>query len=209
MLEPIRLVRERDHAFKSRTPKKDLKKGQLDLCLHCMGGKHNPKFHHAFPESVNRRSNTEWGTSNTTTSYWNEIFVAMLLKAQVPTGLARVYVEGHYTFGDKFGRRQKPDQENYRYPCSKVLADTMVRGGWIPDDSWSDELDDFQFEFGGLRFDFVPGLWQMELLIYPTISVEQPESDLGDVIEPHADVDGLGLVKRPGDVDQLGSVIYA
>lgn len=195
MLEPLKIVRERDHQFKSRIPKKDLTKGQQDLCLHCGGGKHNPKLHHAFPESVNRRSNTSWTGGNTATSYWYEIFGDLLLKAMVPTGLARVYVEGLYTFGDRFGKRQKPDQENYRYPCSKALADTMVRGGWLSDDSWSDEIDDFQFEFGGLRFQFVPGLWRMELDVYPTVSVE-----VGDV---RAGVD------RGGDVDRLVPVIDA
>jgi hypothetical protein len=171
MIEPIVISRERDHQFESRIPKKDLKKGQFDLCKHCMGGKHNPTMHHAFPESVNRRSNTSWASGNSTTKYWYDIFTAMLTKADVPTGLARVYVEGLYTFCYRFGRRQRPDQENFRYPCSKALADTMVRGGWLADDSWSDEIDDFRFEFGGLRFQFVPGLWRMELTIFPTVAL--------------------------------------
>jgi hypothetical protein len=192
MLEPTTIVRERDHQFKSRTPKKDLEKGQHDLCLHCGDGKHNPRNHHAFPESVNRRSNTSWASGNTATKNWYDIFGDMLVKSDLPTGLTRVYVEGVYTFGDRFGRRQKPDQENFRYPCSKALADTMVRGGWLADDSWSDKIDDFQFEFGGLQFRFVDGLYRMELRLFPTISVEREV-----------------IVERPRDVDQLGPVVYA
>jgi hypothetical protein len=198
MLEPVTIKRERDHQFKSRIPKKDLTKGQHDLCLHCMDGKHNPRNHHAFPESVNRRSNTSWASGNTTTHYWYDIFNDLLVKSDLPTGLARVYVEGIYTFGDKFGRRQKPDQENYRYPCSKALADTMVRGGWITDDSWSDEIGDFQFEFGGLQFEFIDGLYRMELRIFPTLALGEPDG----VIIPD-EVDG------PRDVEPLGPVVYA
>jgi hypothetical protein len=112
-----------------------------------------------------------------------------------------VYVEGIYIFGDKFGRRQKPDQENYRYPCSKALADTMVRGGWITDDSWSDEIGDFQFEFGGLQFEFVDGLYRDGADDLPDGSARRVSRP--GVIDPRRIVDG------PRDVEPLGPVVDA
>lgn len=199
MLEPVTIVRERDHQFKSRVPKKDLTKGQQDLCLHCHDGKHNPRNHHAFPESTNH-----WGSGGNRmayqaeNSYWQAIYQDLLIKSGLPTGITRVYVEGVFTFGDSFGRRQKPDQENFRYPCSKFLADTMVKGGWIADDSWSSKIDDFQFEFGGLQFRFVDGLYRMELRIFPTLVVAEQDRILERMI-----------VERPGDVEPLSPVVYA
>lgn len=178
MLEPIRLVRERHHEFKSRIPKKDLEKGQQDLCMHCMGGKHNPTYHHAFPESTRHwGSGGNRGAYQTENDYWQTINTKMLIAARVPTGLTRVYVEAVYTFGKK----TKIDQDNFRYPCSKFLGDTMTRGGWIPDDSWSDEIDDWQFEFGGLRYRYEKNVWRMELFIFPTLSLDGVDDRGGDV----------------------------
>jgi hypothetical protein len=169
MLEPIVLVRERHHAFKSRVPKKDLQKGQHDLCLHCMGGKHNPTLHHAFPESTRHwGSGGNRGAYQTENNYWQVIFEKMLVKSSLPTGLARVYVEARYTIG----KRMRIDQDNLRYPCSKFLGDTLSKGGWIPDDSHSDEIDDWQFEFGGLSLCYEKDVWKMELTIFPTLSVD-------------------------------------
>jgi hypothetical protein len=170
MLEPVILRRERNHGFKSRTPRRDLVKGQQDLCLHCMGGKHNPTLHHAFPESTRH-----WGSGGnraayqSENTYWQKIFEAMLVKSKLPTGLARVYVEALYTFGKK----QKADQDNLRYPCSKFLGDTLTSGGWIPDDSWSDEIGDWQFEFGGLRIQYEKDVWMMELSLFPTLRLDE------------------------------------
>jgi hypothetical protein len=175
MIEPVEIFRTRHHQFASRVPKSKLERGQKDLCKECMLGKHNPRFHHAFPESVNRRSNTGWESSNSTTKYWYEIFTELLVKSGLPTGLARVYVEAEYNFGLWIGRRQKPDQENFRYTNSKALADTIVRGGWITDDSWSDEIQDFQFEFGGLRFRFDDEPISMRLTIFPYVSLARED----------------------------------
>jgi len=165
-IEPVVIERVRDHGFKRRRPKARLEKGQHDLCT-CGYGKHNP-IHHAFPESTNY-----WGSGATHGVYqrnkadWEKIFRELLITSSLPTGLTRVYVEARYTFGEIV----RPDQDNLRYPCSKFLGD-VLKEGWIPDDSWSHEIHDWQFEFGGLTLDFVPGLWKMELTIFPTMSLE-------------------------------------
>jgi hypothetical protein len=133
-----------------------------------MGGKHNPTLHHAFPESTRHwGSGGNRGAYQTENNYWQEIFKNLLLKSGLETNLVRVYVEAQYTFG----KRTKIDQDNFRYPCSKFLADTLAKGGWITDDSWSEELGDWQFEFGGLRYRYEKDIWKMELEIFGTLDL--------------------------------------
>lgn len=160
----VTITRARDHGFVSRTPKKDLKKGQLDLCKHCMGGKHNP-IHHAFPESSNA-----WGSGNRNAymglkKQWYAEMSPMLVKSGLETNLVRVAVEGEYTFGKL---RSVGDLDNLRGPCSKFLADTMVTDGYIKDDGRDMEGGFWLFSFGDIDVKFEKDVWEMRLFIFPT-----------------------------------------
>lgn len=161
--EPVTVTRARDHEFKSRTPRKLLEKGQHDLCLHCMRGKHNP-IHHAFPESTR-----VWGSGNRkayqgANDDWYKVFSAMLKKSDLETNLVRVGVEAEYVIGKKM----TIDQDNFRYPCSKFLGDTMVKDGYISDDKLDWETGLWLFSFGELYVRYEKDIWQMNLTIMPT-----------------------------------------
>jgi hypothetical protein len=197
-LPVYKLIRVRDHEFKRRRPKKDLEKGQHDLCA-CGYGKHNP-IHHAFPESTRT-----WGSGAHRGAYqgmntsWKKVLTEGLVAIDLPTGLERVSVEARYTWGEKYG--SGPDLDNFRYPCSKFLADALVDGGWLPDDGWSDEIHDWRFEFGGLAYDYSPGVFMMELDLYPIARSVQDE--LGD--NPFLE----GVFEGNGHVDVAGAAIDA
>lgn len=163
LTEPFIVERVIDHSFERRTPKKDLKKGQHDLCKHCGRGKHNIA-HHAFPESTRN-----WGSGTNQMAYqsykkaWEEVFAEMLASISLPKNLTKVMVEGQFCFGKK---PSTVDQDNFRYPCSKYLGDAMVREGYIVDDGWDWDGQFWRFSFGDYAVSHDPDIWRLTLIIF-------------------------------------------
>jgi hypothetical protein len=133
-------------------------------CEQCGKGQTNV-IHHAFPESMNTGgSGWDHFAYQNAKKQWMQVLGEMLAEAELPKPLARVLVEGELTFPRRFSKG--PDQENYRYPLSKFLGDTLVEGGWIADDNWE------RFEFGGLAYRLERGVQRMRLIVFGSL-VEQ------------------------------------
>jgi hypothetical protein len=122
-----------------------------------------PMIHHAYPESFNAGG----GSTHDVHGYqraneaWQHIFTELLEPAELPRPMARVLVEGEWTFPQRYGRG--PDQENFRYPCSKFLGDALQLGGWLENDWWE------AYEFGGAVYRREPGVRRLRLMVFPTV----------------------------------------
>lgn len=84
---------------------------------------------------------------------WEGIFAVMLMAAKVPRNLRYAEVRCTVIVPD----RRRRDAGNYRMLIEKCLADAMVKGGWLPDDT-----PEF-FEFGKLEFEHRPKRRGLEL----------------------------------------------
>ena len=60
-----------------------------------------------------------------------------------------------------FPNRIKRDQGNFRWMIEKALGDTLVGGGWLPDDTWD------RYEFGGLTYKYEKGVSATRLMLFP------------------------------------------
>lgn len=74
---------------------------------------------------------------------WQEDFETLLMAASVPRGLSKVEVSAVLSFPTK----RRRDEGNYRTLLEKCLADALVNGGWLPDDT-----PEF-FTFGRVSFE--------------------------------------------------------
>lgn len=160
-IEPVRLARAREcnvfsgmkipHGTKTRT-----------ICKTCRYAKSN-LIHHAFPASTRT-----WGSGGNRGAYqtendaWQAIFLDLLEKSGLPTGLKRVSVEAEYTWPKKM----RIDKDNFRYPCSKFLGDALQAGGYIEDDNWDEENRVWRFSFDEIIPSFEKGIEQMVLTIF-------------------------------------------
>lgn len=73
-----------------------------------------------------------WTTQQRAKVEWEGTFAYSFMKAKLPRHLRFVSVTVELQFIDP-GRRR--DSENYRHPISKPLADALVKGGWLEDDT--------------------------------------------------------------------------
>lgn len=62
---------------------------------------------------------------------WEGIFAMLLMVERVPRGLSHVHVTPEL----KFRTKNQRDCDNFYLPISKPLADAMVKGGWLPNDT--------------------------------------------------------------------------
>lgn len=69
---------------------------------------------------------------------WEGNLMIMLIRAKVPRGLKLVVAEAEMRFKSK----RKRDEGNYRVMIEKAFGDTLVAGGWLPDDT----PDHYRFE---------------------------------------------------------------
>lgn len=85
------------------------------------------------PPSVNigARRGRHWSVDRKMKSDWEGRWGFLLIQAKVPRGMTFASIEALIEFTD--ARRR--DSENYRYPFSKPLADALVGGGWLADDT--------------------------------------------------------------------------
>lgn len=93
------------------------------------------------PKSLNAGgvgSRVHWSKGHGEKRRWENIYGMLLLGCKVPRGMAFCKVKATL----EFTTVRRRDSENYRAAISKPFADTLVKGGWLPDDT--DEF--FQLE---------------------------------------------------------------
>jgi hypothetical protein len=121
-----------------------------------------PMIHHAYPESTRvGGSGSDMHAYQNANIAWQRVFAELLEDVELPRPMARVLIEGEWTFPQRFGRG--PDQENFRYPCSKFLGDALEAGGWLENDWWE------AYEFGGATVRFEPHVRRLRLIVFPTV----------------------------------------
>lgn len=86
------------------------------------------------PGSINdnrSKRGSHWSKDRKAKAEWEGTFLMGFLKEAVPRPLEHVKVWVMF----QFDRRQRRDPENYRHPFAKPFADSLVKGGYIPDDT--------------------------------------------------------------------------
>lgn len=86
------------------------------------------------PKSLNAGgtgSRRHWAVGYQEKKRWENIWHASLLEARVPKHMNCVTI----TAVLRFPTAHRRDVENYRSSLVKPLADALVSGGWIPDDT--------------------------------------------------------------------------
>jgi hypothetical protein len=87
------------------------------------------------PNSVNRGGggvrSTHWGTAHWEKKRWQKIFMDEFMVKGIPRRMHACNVEVLLRFRGKYHR----DLENFRHPVAKPLADALVAGGWLEDDT--------------------------------------------------------------------------
>jgi hypothetical protein len=73
-----------------------------------------------------------WSKDRAHKAEWEGIFMVLFMHGALPKNLAHVKVWFKLEFFDP-GRRRDP--ENFRHPLMKPFADTLVRGGYLADDT--------------------------------------------------------------------------
>lgn len=160
--QPVLVVRTLDHNF--TRGQKAVRGGKTQFVCAICGYVKGNVIHHAFPRSFNTFGSGSRKAYQGAKDAWAGVFDPMLESSDLERGMGGVRVEGICTFGERTHRRgHVPDQENYRYPLSKFLADRLVAGGYIEDDSW------FCFQFGDLAYRYEQGLWRLDLAFFPSI----------------------------------------
>ena len=90
--------------------------------------------HDEAPKSLNAGgtgSRQHWGAAHREKKRWEETYGVLLMEAEVPRDMLFCEIEAWLTF--KENRRRDP--ENFRPAVAKPFADTLVAGGWLPDDT--------------------------------------------------------------------------
>jgi hypothetical protein len=160
-LEPVEILHVRDHAFVKPEIRPSRGRGPCASC----GERYGHLAHLGAPQSLNVA-----GSGGNRFAYqrdkkdWQKCLTDLLIGAQLPTGLARVFVEGQVCFPDRIRR----DQGNFRYLLEKALGDALTAGGWLEDDDWE------RYEFGQLARTYELGVSWTRLIIFPTPA--EPES---------------------------------
>lgn len=96
------------------------------------------------PKSLNAGgtgSRRHWSVGHKEKKRWEGIWAMLLMVERAPRGMSMVRVEAVIEVADN----RKRDSENFRSAISKPLADALVSGGWLADDT-----DEF-FRFDGVR----------------------------------------------------------
>lgn len=104
------------------------------------------------PKSLNAGgagSRRHWSVAHQEKRRWEGLYVMLLLAEGVPTGMGHCSLEATI----RWKTRARRDSTNYIAPIVKPLADALVKGGWLPDDT-----DEF-FRFSGLTFEY-PDVWR-------------------------------------------------
>lgn len=150
----------RDHPFQKKAPPAGSDKPSPG-CAVCNAAKRDMR-HVGAPQSINALGSPSTSNRHVYQGWkkgWSETLGALLEQAGVPRPLAHVEAEGLVCFPTRAAR----DQGNFRVIIEKALGDTLVEGGWLPDDNW-----DF-YEFGALRRTYSRGEAWTELTLGVTL----------------------------------------
>jgi hypothetical protein len=169
-LEPVEVVLERHHAYKSKGPR-------TRGCAICGEAKTHPG-HLGAPPSLSVMDTNGHYVYSAFKAAWQQLLAERIEASGLARGLAHVLAEGECTFPD----RHRRDQGNHRFMVEKALGDALVHGsppsvrerapaeavtgGWLRDDSWD------QYEFAGLAARYEKGVSRTRLLLFATVGVE-------------------------------------
>lgn len=130
------------------------------------------------PSSLNAGgagSRRHWSVGYREKRRWEGVWALLLMEQGAPRGMSFVRVDALIEVEDK----RRRDSENFRPAISKPLADALVKGGWLADDT-----DEF-FIFAALRLrngvDIGRGMATDRRTVIGrttlTLSAEYPEGD--------------------------------
>ena len=164
-LQPVEILIEQDHAFKKKKP--DPVTGAKRIGCDVCGRGRLDRAHLGAPPSMNSGNHSMHPQAYQALKHaWQDALKASLDASGLPRGLARVTVEGMVGFPTLANR----DQGNHRWMIEKALGDTLVVGGWLPDDRF---YPDAIYEFGGLSAVHDKGRSWTRLMIFPTAAIEE------------------------------------
>jgi hypothetical protein len=86
------------------------------------------------PKSVNAGgggARAHWGAAHREKKRWEGLFLMELMAQRVRRNMTCCYAEIEV----RWKHRNRRDIENYRHPITKPLADALVIGGYLPDDT--------------------------------------------------------------------------
>lgn len=117
---------------------------------------------HETPKSLNRstgggKAGVPWPYIKEKTK-WEGNFQIALMVEQVPRRLSRATATARL----RFPSNRKRDEGNFRFILEKALGDTLVGGGWLPEDTPD------HYSFGEVTFDSERG----KALTVVTLEVE-------------------------------------
>jgi hypothetical protein len=161
--EPVEVMIERDHRFKSRG-KAEGSKRTLPGCAVCKRGKLN-RAHLGAPPSMNGGNHSMDPMAYQALKHaWQAAIHDALLELgdRLPRPCESVTVEALIGF-DTYASR---DQGNLRWMVEKATGDALVEGGWLPDDTFWPVR---RYVFGGLEGEHTPGRSFTRLLLFPSV----------------------------------------
>lgn len=86
------------------------------------------------PGSINdnrSKRGGHWSQDRQAKQEWEGVFLTGFMKERLPRRLDHVKVWATF----QFDRRQRRDPENYRHPFAKPFADSLVKAGYLDDDT--------------------------------------------------------------------------
>lgn len=92
-------------------------------------------YYDATPKTVNKGGGGvrgHWSKASREKSRWEGLYMMLFLQCKLPKHLEFVRVGITLEFTTPNTRR---DPENFRHPVVKPLADALVKGGYLPDDT--------------------------------------------------------------------------
>lgn len=107
--------------------------------------------HREVPKSMNAGgggSRVHWATARDEKRRWEGVYALLLLAEKVPTHMEHCTARAII----RWKHRNRRDSTNYIASIVKPLADALVKGGWLADDT------DEYFTFGGVSFEY-PEEW--------------------------------------------------
>lgn len=128
-------------------------------CAHC-GQPKKHRDHFGVPVSLNSNVLRNPHAFATQKAQWSELLLELLEDSGLPKGLDAVAVSCSLTFPNDKGR----DEGNLRFLLEKALGDVLVRGGWIPDDTFFPVR---RYTFGQLEAKMEAGVSETRLTIWP------------------------------------------
>lgn len=155
--EEVRLTHVSDHLFEL---KKSTNKKIKHVCAICgedrRDARHGLLSFNKFGSGANRFVYQKVKKS------WGDAWLLRLGDTALPRPCRRIEAMGRISFPSDPPAGRSRDEENYRYPLSKFLADSLTAGGYLKDDDWS------RFRFRELELGpLTPGQQVIQIVLMP------------------------------------------